>query len=125
MAHSKLYIKIMNSKEWKQLRIQVIREHPVCQMCEAENHVAPSQCVHHIIPVESGRTEAECWELATRRSNCMALCFRHHADIHKAERSHCKQVISERGEQRLAAWADGLIKKYGKTCSEQGAKPPD
>ena len=112
----------MNSREWHQLRIEIIREHPVCQMCEQEGRAVPTRCIHHIIPVESGRTEAECRDLCFRKSNCMALCLQHHADIHKAERSHSKQVIQERGEQRLEAWADGLAKRYGQ-ASEQPSDP--
>lgn len=111
MAHSKLYIRLMNSREWKELRTQVIREHPICQLCEAQGRVTASRCVHHIQPVESGRTEAECTELCFRRSNCQALCYQCHADIHKAERSHSRDKIRERTDQRLAAWADGLARR--------------
>ena len=108
MAHSKLYVSIMNSREWRELRTQVIREHPICQRCEQEGRVTASRCVHHIVPVESARTETEAFRLAFRRSNCMALCFECHAAIHKAERSHSKEVVQERTQQRLSTWAERL-----------------
>ena len=121
MAHSKLYIKIMNSREWKAMRAQVIAAHPFCQRCEQQGIITPSRCVHHVIPIESGRTEAECRELAYGKiSNCVALCFQCHADIHKAERSYTKAVIQERSKQRVEAWADGLEKRMN-----GGKKSPD
>jgi 5-methylcytosine-specific restriction endonuclease McrA len=112
MAHSKLYIKIMNSKEWKAMRAQVIAAHPYCQRCMERGLLTISQCVHHIIPIESGRTEEECRDLAYGKvSNCVALCFQCHADIHKAERSYTKEVIKERSQQRVEAWADALKRR--------------
>lgn len=122
MAHSKLYIQLMNSREWRELRTQVIREHPICQRCEAMGRVTASRCVHHIVPVESGRTEAECRELAMRRSNCQALCYQCHADIHRAEHSHSRDVILERTNQRLAAWADSMQRRM---AGPPKPEPPD
>ena len=111
----------MNSKEWRRLRSQVLSEQPLCERCKAEGYVTASRCVHHIIPVESGRTEAECRDLAFRRSNCQALCFQCHADIHKAEGSWTKAKRQERNDQRLAQWADRLSRRFGK-ASDTGVK---
>lgn len=119
MAHSKLYVRLMNSREWHELRTQVIREHPICQRCESVGHITASRCVHHVIPIESARTEAEARDRCLSRNNCIALCFQCHADIHKAERSHTKAVIAERTQQRLSTWADGLRQRLSQP------KPPD
>jgi len=113
MAHSKLYVKIMNSREWRMLRKEIINERPLCERCQAQGYVVLARCVHHIVPVESGRTEAECYDLAYRRSNLQALCFQCHNDIHKAQHSFTPQVIKERNEERLSVWADQLMKRYG------------
>ena len=113
MAHSKLYVRLMNSREWRQLRWQVIAEHPLCERCEAKGYITASRCVHHLIPVESGKTEAECRDLAFRRSNLQALCYQCHSEIHKAERSHSKEVMKERNEERLSVWAYNIKRKYG------------
>ena len=112
MAHSKLYVQLMNSREWRDLRTEVIREHPLCQRCEAQGRITPSRCVHHIQPVESGRTERECFELAFRKTNCQALCYQCHAEIHKAERYHSRDVMKQRADQRLSAWADGMARRF-------------
>lgn len=111
MAHSKLYIQLMNSREWRDLRTQIIREHPLCQQCEAEGRITASRCVHHVVPVESATTEAEAMQLCFRRTNCIALCYQCHADIHKAERSHSKEKIAERTQQRLSTWAERLERR--------------
>lgn len=47
---------------WKQLREQVLREEPVCQICRR----APSTLVHHKVPVTLGGTNA--------RDNLEGLC---------------------------------------------------
>ena len=93
-------------------------EHPLCERCEAQGYVTASRCVHHIIPVESGRTEAECRDLAFRRNNLQALCYQCHSDIHKAERSHSKEVMKERCNERLDTWASSLMRKYGNAQGE-------
>lgn len=113
MAHSDLYKRLMNSREWRELRTEVIREHPICQRCEAMGRVTASRCVHHIVPVESGRTETECMQLAFRKTNCQALCYQCHADIHRAEGYHSKDVMKQRADQRLAAWSDGIARRFG------------
>lgn len=129
MAHGKLYVKLMNSKEWRHLRWQVLSEQPLCERCKAEGYVVAARCVHHIIPVESGRTEAECRDLAFRRSNCQALCYQCHADIHKAEGSWTKDKRQERNDQRLAQWADRMSNRFGKKSNgvkyTQSTPPPD
>lgn len=105
MAHSDLYIRLMNSRYWRALRAQQLTRQPECQACaERGLHVA-AQCVHHIVPVESGRTDTDCTRLAYSPSNLMSLCFACHSDIHKADRSHSKEAHQERGEARLSAWA--------------------
>ena len=63
MAHSKLYVQLMNSREWRELREAKIRANPLCECCQAKGYVVPSRCVHHIVEVESGRTEKECRDL--------------------------------------------------------------
>lgn len=106
MAHSKLYIKLMNSSEWRETRNRKIEANPLCELCLRDGYVTASRCVHHIIPVESGRTEKQCRELAFSWNNLQALCLRCHADIHQAERSHSRAAHQQREADRLAAWVE-------------------
>lgn len=96
----------MNSKRWRDTRNAWLTEHPLCQECEKHGHVVAATCVHHIIPVESARTDKACEELAFSQSNLMSLCYKCHADIHKAARSHSRKAHHEREEQRLSQWVE-------------------
>lgn len=104
MAHSKLYIQLMNSRQWHQLRIQKLRANPLCEICQAQGYVTASRCVHHLVPVESGRTDEDCRTLCFQWTNLQALCFKCHSDIHKAERSHSRSAHQQRSKDRLQQW---------------------
>ena len=111
MAHSKLYVRIMNSRQWVELRNRKIAANPLCERCQQEGIVRVSRCVHHLVPVESGRTEADCWELATRWSNLQALCFDCHAKAHAEEHSHSKEGHAARAKDRLKQWINKHTKQ--------------
>ena len=96
----------MNSKRWRQLRTDYLRDHPLCERCADEGKVRAAQCVHHINPVESGHTDEECARLCFAQGNLMALCYRCHADIHKAEHSHTKEGHQQREDERLKRWIE-------------------
>lgn len=104
MAHSKLYTRLMNSARWQRLRLQYLTAHPLCEQCQAEGRVQAAQCVHHVVPIESGRTDAECTGLAFAWNNLRALCYPHHAEIHRSEHARGKDIHHERALQRLDAW---------------------
>lgn len=104
MAHSKYYVQLMNSKEWRQLRVQKLRADPLCERCHEQGYITAARCVHHIVPVESGRTDDDCRRLAFLWTNLQSLCFQCHAEIHKAERSHSKVAHQQRSKDRLAQW---------------------
>ena len=104
MAHSKLYVKLMNSARWKKLRDDWLREHPLCEECKRKGIVEPARCVHHVTPVESGRTAKRCEALAYSCSTLQSLCDKAHAEIHKAERSHSKEAHHDRERERLERW---------------------
>ena len=104
MAHSRLYVRIMNSKEWRRVRNLYLGEHPLCEMCKAEGYYRPARCVHHRQEVESGRTEKECWEIATRTANLQALCYDCHAKVHRQQRSHSRESHHQREQERLRQW---------------------
>lgn len=127
MAHSKLYVKLMNSREWKELRVRKIQANPLCERCMALHQwVVPAQCVHHVVPVESGRTDAECRELAFRFNNLQSLCFNCHHEIHKADGYHKKDVVLERQQERQVRWEDQMKQKFGQMAATEGSdgKPP-
>ncbi len=107
MAHSKQYIKLMNSVQWKHLRDEWLSDHPICEICYKDyDIVTPAQCVHHIVPVESkaARTDADMRRLAFSKSNLQSLCFACHSALHTAEQSHTKEAHKQREQDRLERW---------------------
>ena len=106
MSHSPLYIRIMNSAEWRRVRNAQLTRQPECERCAAAGRVTLAQCVHHITPIESGRTDAECIRLAFATGNLQSLCYACHRDIHAAEHSHSLDAHLEREQQRLEAWKE-------------------
>lgn len=105
MAHSKLYVQLMNSREWRELRTAKLQANPLCECCQAQGYVVAARCVHHKIPVESARTLDEMRRLALcGLDGLQSLCFQCHANIHKAEHSHSKSAHKQRSQDRLKQW---------------------
>ena len=108
MAHSIQYVKLMNSKEWRQTRNEYLSTHPLCEECKERGIVKPAQCVHHIVEVESGQTDRECEQLCFSRGNLRALCFACHSELHKQLRSHSKEAHHKRNAERLRRWVERI-----------------
>ena len=102
--HSRLYQRIMNSRAWKELRTGYLRDHPLCVECQRQGVIRAARCIHHVIPIESAKTDEDAWTLATNRTNLQALCFECHANIHRGERSHSKEAHQQREAERLERW---------------------
>lgn len=106
MKHNKLYTQLLNAKEWRELRAAKLAANPLCERCLKEGYYTAASCIHHITPVETGRTDEECRQLAYSWSNLQALCHRCHAEIHKEERSHSRVQHQQRAKERLQQWIE-------------------
>lgn len=106
MAHSRRYIELVGSMRWRRLRNSVISEHPVCQRCGRR----ASQCVHHIIPIESGVSDADMECLAYDVNNLQALCYDCHKQIHMNMRPCGKSIHRQREADRLEQWKSRIKK---------------
>lgn len=78
----KLYCKLINSYCWQVLRRKKFLANPLCEDCLAAGRVTPTEEVHHIIPVENGKDEAEMTRLAYDYNNLRSLCRACHAAYH-------------------------------------------
>lgn len=73
--------KIYQSKQWQNLRLAYLKEHPLCELCEAKGKLTGAVDVHH--KVSFMRFEgARRAELAYSYENLQALCKSCHAEIH-------------------------------------------
>lgn len=77
-SKSKFLRHIYNSKKWKTLRNEYIRDHKYCEIC---GEIATQ--VHHIIPFSTGETEDEIKEYAYDPDNLIALCCHCHISKHR------------------------------------------
>ena len=84
---------------------------PLCEECERKGYVRAAVDVHHIVPVESGRTLAEMEALCYSLGNTMSLCVECHAAIHKAMGRGTKGQHAQRTSDRLERWVERHTKK--------------
>ena len=77
-----IYQKLINSHRWHLLRKKKFIANPLCEECKKRGRVTPTEEVHHVIPVENGRDEAEMTKLAYDYNNLQSLCKACHAEAH-------------------------------------------
>ena len=109
-----MYVRLMNSKEWRETRAMKMAANPLCEVCFAEGFIRSAQCVHHIIEVESGHTEQECRELCFRWTNLQSLCYECHKKIHEARRKDSRENVRERKHTALQRWIERQEEKHKK-----------
>ena len=97
MSRDPRYQKLLNSKRWKMIRAEYLRQHPLCERCRREGFVRSAVDVHHKKPVESAKTEQEMERLAYNLdgNNLEALCIPCHIKTHQEMRSHTKEKVAE------------------------------
>lgn len=106
MAKDKDYIRLIHSQRWTQLRRQVLTEHPLCRMCEAEGYVTAASEVHHITPVEYGVTRRDKERLMYDPANLTALCHDCHVKAHAAMGRSGKAATQRRTEAQVKQFID-------------------
>lgn len=60
-------------REWRRIRARYVAEHPLCEQCQKDDRLTPTQEVHHILPLSKGGTHDF--------TNLMALCKPCHSRI--------------------------------------------
>lgn len=115
--HSATYDRLIKSSRWRAIRAQQLAEHPFCELCAKKGvyYQTGATEVHHIVPIDSARTEEEAERLAYSTSNLMSLCHKCHSNLHKAEHSHGKEAHQRRAEEELARWIEEAEKPRNKT----------
>lgn len=104
MSRDKKYQRLLNDKRWKNLREWKLGRNPLCELCEANGKVVAAVDVHHIKPVESGRSDAEMEQLAYSAVNLQSLCISCHIKVHQEMRSHSKESHQRRAAEQLERW---------------------
>lgn len=76
-------------REWRKVRARYVAEHPLCEQCQKDGRLTPTQEVHHILPLEHGGTHDE--------ANLRALC--------KPCHSRQSALDGDRWRQQLRAYS--------------------
>lgn len=71
---------------WKKLRMQHIKEHPLCAVCERKGVIRPATQVHHIVsPFQGGRVN---YERFLDPNNLESICPICHGLEHQKEKGY-------------------------------------
>ena len=114
MSRSKEYQKLLNSRRWKELRAWKLRTTPLCEQCKEEGFFRSAIDCHHIVPVESARTQEEMERICFDPSNLRALCIPCHMKVHKEMGKGTRQLTQERKKDSMERWAQLHDPNYNK-----------
>ena len=121
MSRDPRYQKLLNSKRWKELRAWKLRQtEGYCEICYAEGWRgidALAVDIHHKVPVESviDQGEAAMARVCYDPNNLMALCVRHHVEIHQQAGSHTKEAVEERKQKKRIGFLQRNDPNYAPT----------
>ena len=115
MSRDKRYQRLLNSKRWMEVkRIVWLRSKGLCERCLEEGHIRAGVDCHHIVPVESAKTEHDMERLAYDPNNCRLLCVECHIKTHREMKSATRESHKQTEANRLERW----IAKHCKPTAE-------
>ena len=117
----KKYIKLLNSKQWRELREWKINHNPLCERCAEKGLVVSAVDIHHIRPVESvpeDQMESVCFN----PQNLIALCVPCHIETHRQMRSHEGQMKKDMPKEEPNT--DNHIKEWAARHGDLNYQPP-
>lgn len=77
------HIAVYNTLTWKILRLEYMKDNPLCEMCIKKDKIKSAVDIHHIIPISSGVDMIGKKTLGFDINNLMAVCKECHFEIHK------------------------------------------
>lgn len=112
MSRNRYYQHLLNQKRWKELRLWKLQRNPLCERCIEEGeaqgieggYIKAAIDVHHIVPVETGKTEQQMEQLCYDPNNLRSLCVPCHVKTHKEMGKNTKANHKERTQTRLQQW---------------------
>jgi 5-methylcytosine-specific restriction protein A len=100
MSKDKNYTRMIQSSQWKELRIDKMKNNPLCEDCYENEIIEPATEVHHVIPVESALSLDEMKRLMFSYDNLRALCHSCHIEAHKAMKSHSREEVRRNTDRK-------------------------
>lgn len=83
-------------RQWRKMRVHVLADQPICELCEELGYVSPAMEVHHIHPISQRP------DLRLERSNLMALCIPCHRNEDERRRQSEKMSKQLREPHQLS-----------------------
>lgn len=96
-----IYQRLINSYRWQLLRKKKFMANPICEECKEHGRVTPAEEVHHVVPVETGKDEAEMTRLAYDYNNLRSLCKACHARAHAPKEKEVSPSVKNFFEKYL------------------------
>lgn len=118
MSRSKAYQRLLNSREWMEVkRIVWKRAEGLCERCRREGYITPGVDCHHKVPVESANPDdpQAMRRLAYDVNNIELLCIACHIKTHAEMRSHCKDKVAENKERARRRFMERNDPNYQQT----------
>ncbi len=103
------YKRLLRSSVWLRLRRDTLTRHPLCEDCAARGLLAPATEVHHITPVDNGRSYTEKRRLAYDPDNLRALCHGCHVRAHLDLGSHSRERVQDRNAAALQEFKNKFL----------------
>jgi 5-methylcytosine-specific restriction enzyme A len=69
------------SPAWRRFRIWYLRNHPLCELCQAEGRNTPAAMVDHVVELKDGGDRLS-------EANAMSLCWKCHGVKTANEKNH-------------------------------------
>lgn len=110
MSRNPVYIKMINSKRWKELRLKKLLNNPVCEICQAEGRSTLATEIHHITPVESVPTARQMEKLMFSYNNLQSVCGACHANVHQQMFSHTREAIQANNHKATERFFEKYLK---------------
>jgi 5-methylcytosine-specific restriction enzyme A len=66
---------------WDKLRLEILRQEPLCRICMSKGRVTAARDVDHIVPTSQGGALLD-------PSNCRPLCVECHKDVTRKQLGH-------------------------------------
>ena len=127
MSRDKRYQKLLNSPRWAEVKAFVdARAEGLCERCKRDGFITPGKDHHHIIPVESAKTEQEMERLAYDwQNNIELLCVPCHIKTQEEMHSHKKEQVAENKARARQRFMEANDPNYGRDNERPQGKDMD
>lgn len=75
-------VAVYNTGTWRKLRVEYLKEHPLCGRCEKKGFLKLAEHVHHIVELSNGKNLMEKRTIGFDMNNLEGLCKECHTQHH-------------------------------------------